>query len=78
MPKRTVAAVFAASAALAAGGCGSSGSEHPVRPLTARPPATSRFQKLTTPEEKIRFIESSGAPQSEKDKAIARVRSGQL
>ncbi len=38
----------------------------------------SAFDKLTTPEEKIRYIESSNAPAREKEQAIKMIESGKM
>lgn len=59
-------------------GCGSSQSDHEVKPLTERPPVTSPFKALKTPEEKIKYIQNSGAPESEKAAAIEKIKAGQL
>lgn len=75
MKKRTV---FPLSLALMAVGCGPSEPAHEIKPLTERPPVQNDFTKLKTPEEKIKFIENSGAPAEEKQKAIAQVRAGTL
>jgi|GEM_PF-2156679 len=60
-------------------GCGASGSEHVEKPMTAPPVRqASAFDKLTTPEEKIRYIESSNAPAREKEQAIKMIESGKM
>ena len=70
---------FVALAALAAmAGCGPSEPAREIKPLTQRPPVQNDFTKLKSPEEKIKFIESSGAPEAEKQRAIAQVRAGNL
>jgi PBP1b-binding outer membrane lipoprotein LpoB len=64
--------------AVLAAGCGSSAPAHEVRPLAERPPVPTDVQNLKTPEDKIRYIENSNAPESEKEKAIAQIRAGKL
>lgn len=62
-------------------GCGSSQPEHEEKPLssTNQPSSSqSEFDRLTTPEEKIKFIENSKAPEAEKKKAIEQIKSGKL
>jgi ABC-type uncharacterized transport system auxiliary subunit len=72
-------ASFVALAALAAmAGCGPSEPVRQIKPLTERPPVQNDFTKLKTPEEKIKFIENSGAPEAEKQRATAQVRAGNL
>lgn len=69
----------ALAAALALLGCGPSQPEHTERPLAARPAATANaFDSLKTPEEKIKYIENSGAPEFEKKRAIEQIKSGAL
>lgn len=65
-------------AALVVAGCGSSEPQHQVQPLSARPPVQNDYQNLKTPEDKIRYIENSKAPESEKQKAIAQIKAGKL
>jgi len=64
--------------ALVAIGCGSSTPPQTEKPLSAPPTTPNQFQSLKTPEEKIKFIEESKAPESEKKKAIEKIRAGQL
>ncbi len=59
-------------------GCGSSQPEHVEQPLSARPAVVNDFTKLKTPEEKIKFIQDSKAPDSEKARAIADVQAGKI
>lgn len=64
---------------LALVGCGSGTPEHVEKPLTSRPaPGSSPFDKLTTPEAKIQYIENSNAPKAEKDRAIEMIKSGKM
>ncbi|MBN9502079.1 MAG: hypothetical protein BGO01_10605 [Armatimonadetes bacterium 55-13] len=65
------------SLSFALAGCGSGEPEHPVKPIASVPPATTDFSRFT-PEEKIKYIENSKAPDSEKQKAIAQVKAGKL
>ncbi len=47
--------------------------------MAAPPPRqASEFDKLTTPEQKIKYIEGSNAPQREKDQAIQMIKSGKM
>lgn len=78
MLTRILIVVAAASMASAIAGCGSSEPVHEVKPITARPVAPVDAQNLKTPEEKIKYIQNSNAPESEKKKAIAQVQAGQL
>lgn len=59
-------------------GCGSSEPVRAERPLTARPAPTGGITASSTPEEKIRYIQNSKAPDAEKEKAIAQIRAGTL
>jgi len=63
---------------LAAASCGSSEPAHEVKPLTARPAPTQDMSKLTTPEEKIQYIENSKAPDAVKKQAIQQIKDGKL
>ena len=64
--------------ALVLGGCGSSQPEHAIQPIKALPPVKNAFKDLKTPEEKIKFVENSRAPENAKQDAIARIKAGQL
>jgi hypothetical protein len=79
MPIKLFAAMAVAACAFGAVGCGSSAPEHVEKPLATRPQASaSEFDKLKTPEEKIKYIENSGAPEVEKKRAIEQIKSGKL
>lgn len=71
-------AYLAAISAFALVGCGSSQPEHQEQPLSARPPVESNFKQLKTKEEKIKYIQESKAPDSEKQRAIAEIEAGRL
>jgi len=58
-------------------GCGASQPEHVEKPLAAKPPQQD-IKSFSSPEEKIRYIQNSKAPDAEKEKAIAQVRAGTL
>ncbi len=79
MTRRLRTIALFASSALVLVGCGSSAPEHQEKPMTA-PPAhqASDFDKLTTPEAKIQYIENSNAPKAEKDRAIQMIKSGKM
>jgi hypothetical protein len=68
--------IFCLSVILLACGCGSSQPEHEVKPLTARPVDKNAPTQFSTPEEKIRYIENSKAPESVKQQAIAKIKAG--
>jgi len=57
-----------------ASGCGPSAQEHVVKPLASRP--TANIPTFNTPEDKIRYIQNSKAPDSVKKSAIARIEAG--
>lgn len=60
-------------------GCGTSAPSHEEKPLVSRPSGgPNTFDQLKTPEEKIRYIENSGAPEVEKKRAIEQIKSGRL
>jgi len=77
MPNRILVALAAFSFTLVVAGCGSSEPEHPIKPLTTRPAQTTDFSSFT-PDEKIKYIQNSKAPEAEKQKAIDQVKAGKL
>lgn len=64
--------------AILAVGCGSSEPEHEEKPFTEKPVVTGGIGPNSTPEEKIKYIENSKAPEATKKEAIAKIRAGQL
>lgn len=68
-----------ALAALVLMGCGQSSPEHAEKPMAGPPTRqASEFDKLTTPEAKIDYIQKSNAPESEKKQAIEMIKSGKM
>jgi len=78
MKYRSTLPLLASLLAIALTGCGSSEPAHEVKPLTTRPAPTQDMTKLTTPEEKIQYIENSKAPDSVKKQAIQQIKDGKL
>ncbi len=78
MVTRFTSALIALSTVFALAGCGASTPEHVEKPLSSHEAPTVDFKSLKTPEEKIKFIEDSKAPESEKQKAIAQVKAGKI
>jgi len=76
--KTSVAAAIAAFfVVLGLAGCGAPKPEHAEQPISERPKPAIDFKSLSK-EEKIKYIQSSKAPDTEKQRAIGEVNAGRL
>ena len=74
-----IAILSTLAAFLTLAGCGASTQEHVEQPMTKPPaPGSSPFDKLTTADAKIQYIQNSNAPKAEKDRAVEMVKSGKM